>query len=156
MECDEINMDLTFNSTYSFNVPGRITNLTMERYEDNIKFSYSSDGVIYEYVIYPPTCNNIEFSFNELGSYQFNLNSLFNRKTSTNYYIIEENIPPQEYNIIQMKLNGETLDQSFRGKKILIENKENIISLISIQRIEKEKSSDESKIYHKNFDIITG
>ena len=43
IECDEINMDLTFNNTYSFNVPGRITNLTMEGYEDNIKFTYSSD-----------------------------------------------------------------------------------------------------------------
>ena len=75
IECDRRNMDSTFNSTYSFNVPGRITNLTMEGYEDNIKFTYSSNGVIYEYVIYLPTCHNIEFSFNEFGSYQFDLSN---------------------------------------------------------------------------------
>ena len=55
-----------------------------------------------------------------------------------------------------MKLNSEILDQRNRGKNILIEYEENIISLINLQRIEKSSPSQQSQRYQFYFDIITG
>ena len=90
--CERREMNLL--QVYFFNITlnGNIKNLIIENHNDSyLELLYYNETLesnnIYEYLIYPPKCKDINLELFNNGSSVINLDNLFERKTNTNYYI---------------------------------------------------------------------
>ena len=90
--CERREMNL--RQVYFFNITlnGNIKNLIIENHNDSyLELLYYNETLesnnIYEYLIYPPKCKDINLELFNNGSSVINLDNLFERKTNTNYYI---------------------------------------------------------------------
>ena len=143
--CSRRNMNFNLIKNFNINHPGKNSNLTFEKSVDNIKLIYSNQkktGInIYEYIIYPPVCKNYQISISIYQTDKIKLSELFDRKTNTKYYLSFDNIPN---NFASLKINDKILKN---GEKILIENKENYLYIIS-------KGNSELKNYEISFSVF--
>jgi len=125
ISCDRRKMDFNLITNFNINHPGKNSNLTLEKSNDNIKLIYSNCNnnnikYIYEYFIYPPVCKNKQISITSYQTGKVGLSDLFERKTNTKYYISFDNVPT---NFAELKINEKIIKNK---EKILIENKEKL------------------------------
>ena len=101
--CDKRDLEFNLINTFSVPTPGKITNVTFEISEDNIKLIYSnetsSEKGIYEHYIYYPDCNDFNISLNSYESKKVLIDELFERKTNTKFYIALSNSYVTYYSI---------------------------------------------------------
>ena len=104
LKCARTKSDYTYISTFDLNFPGENNKINI--FSDDITYSSiffrneNSGEKIYEYYIYLPTCENLNFTIivfhsineNKNGN-EIDLNNLFLRKTNTKYYIEFEVVP---------------------------------------------------------------
>ena len=93
IKCERRNKNFTLIEHFSLNLPGKISNLTLESFEDHLKLIYSNETSLYEYFIYQPICVGKTTEINEIVGGKVNINDLFERKTNTKYYFVEKNFP---------------------------------------------------------------
>ena len=123
--CERRDMELNLMDKFKIYSLGKITNLTIQRIdEEAVKLSYtnksSEDKNIYEYYIYPPKCNNSNYL--ELSHYQsknLSLDELFERKTNTNYYITFNKIVAE---CGEFYINNELIKENIKNKLSMNEN----------------------------------
>ena len=131
IDCNRRFWNFSLINNFAINLPGKISNMTIESSQDNIKLLYSNEteneNGLYEYNIYPPKCNSTYIEITTNGKGELNLNELYERVTDTKYYITIKDLPTSYVNV---KINNEI----FNGGTIdsfLLENKENILTFTS-------------------------
>ena len=135
ISCDRRKKDFNLITNFYVNLPGKNSNLTFEKSNEFIKLIYSNNknGInnIYEYFIYPPICNDKQISITSYQTTSIKISDLFKIKTNTKYYISFDNI---DINFAELKINDNIIKNK---EKILIENKENYLYIISKDNSEK-------------------
>ena len=139
LKCARTKSDYTYISTFDLNFPGENNKINI--FSDDITYSSiffrneNSGEKLYEYYIYLPTCENLNFTIivfhsineNKNGN-EIDLNNLFLRKTNTKYYI-EFEVVPDNYG--DLLVNNESIILGNNSKILLEEGKSYILDYIS-------------------------
>ena len=132
LSCERRKMDFNLITNFKIEHSGKNSNLTFEKYNEYIKLVYSNnENNIYEHFIYPPICNDKQISITSYQTTSIKISDLFKIKTNTKYYISFDNI---DINFAELKINDNIIKNK---EKILIENKENYLYIISKDNSEK-------------------
>ena len=105
---------------------GNIKNLTLENHNDTyVELLYNNDILdnIYGYLIYPPKCNNINIISNSNSSSYIDIDTLFERKTNTNYYITLVSFNNDD---LELKINNNSINN--KNETIKLEQSDNKIN----------------------------
>ena len=145
INCERRDMKLKLLNMFNIKLPGRITNLTVEKIKGKgVKLIYNNKSSIhehiYEYHIFPPKCKDINITLIAFHSYSLYIDNLFERKTNTNYYITLNHLP---FNCGNLYIN-ENMVQNDR-KKIKLGNINNTLYFIS----DKNEETKNYKIKYK-------
>ena len=139
--CERRDMNLSLISIFNLEHYKNIKNLTLKNNNDTyIELRYYDERLedknISEYRIYPPKCINKNISLIGNKSSVIDLDSLFVRKTNSNYYLHFNHIDDMKLNISindeYMKTLNETHKLKYNDKKLHIE----------IKNIEENKKMD--------------
>ena len=134
IKCSRILSDNTLKATFDIEIPGQNTKLKIfSDYSTYANFFFMNDNdgkKIYEYFIYIPTCQNLDYSIiiyhsineNKIGN-EDNLSDLFVRKTNTEYYFEFEELPDEYGDLL---INGQKMILG-NNTKFLLENGESYI-----------------------------
>ena len=127
--CDRKDTDFNLINSFTLNHTGKITNITFEIDDNNIKILYSiileEESNIYEYNIYIPECINQRSIITSFQTARLNLNELFTRRTNSKYYISLDNFPERG---VSVKLNDNAYIQNDRQ---LLDINDNYLYIIS-------------------------
>ena len=130
--CERRDMNLSLISIFNLEHYKNIKNLTLKNNNDTyIELRYYDERLedknISEYRIYPPKCINKNISLIGNKSSVIDLDSLFVRKTNSNYYLHFNHIDDMKLNISindeYMKTLNETHKLKYNDKKLHIEIK---------------------------------
>ena len=139
IKCSRCKTDFSYIDTFDLNFPGENSKLSIfpsgSIYSSIFFLNENSGERVYKYTIYPPTCKNLNFtiivhhSINENNDgNEFDLSTIFTRKTNTIYYFEFETIP-EDYG--DLLINNETIIMGNNSKFILEENTSYILDFIS-------------------------
>ena len=131
ISCNRINDK--FNEIYQFklNIEGANSDLNIINNTDYASLYYinknsNSDINLFEYIIYPPVCQDISEEIIVFHDFEINVSSLFEMKTNNPYKIRFSNLP---FQYGDFSLNGVKLNNN--NEQVTLNQQENIIYFIS-------------------------
>ena len=128
--CERRDKNFNLIDSFNINLPGKISNISFDEYEKyGFKLIYSNEteneSGIYEYVIFDPYCLNVRLTLTTFIHANADLDFIYERDTSTNYYISFKNL---NSNITILVNDNSVIEE----EKILLKDKDNIIYFISL------------------------
>jgi len=134
-------------NTFNLELSGQISNLTLDNGDDYVKLTFykeeeNTEAGVYEYLIYPPNCNNLTFNLNSYQTLIFNLDDFFLQKTNTIYNITFLN--NLYTNLMFTSINDQRI---YEGYKMQLPNDVNYINFTS------KTTSSTSKLMKYNVSI---
>ena len=124
--CERRDKNLQLINSFNLTLYGNIKNLTLENHNDTyVELLYNNDILdnIYGYLIYPPKCNNINIISNSNSSSYIDIDTLFERKTNTNYYITLVSFNNDD---LELKINNNSINN--KNETIKLEQSDNKIN----------------------------
>ena len=130
ISCNRIKYDFKEIKNFNINIEGENSNLRIINNTNYASLFYinkndNSEINLYEYIIYPPTCQSTTKTILVFNDFEINLSDLIEIKLNNSYYIKFSNIPAQYGNLF---FNGVEIKENI---PIMINKEDNIIYFIS-------------------------